>query len=160
MRIKKFAYIAALLGAVSLLAEAETNPETAFAGFGTWSAECDAWGVAATCTSAWRRGLAADHVIQDYAIVSRADATPIFSGRGLYRVTGTQVSGIWEDSRGAILELSGRYDAQRLEITWVDPQTEIGRSIYHWDAGQLDVTDAVLTDEGWRVFMSVSYPAP
>jgi hypothetical protein len=67
---------------------------------------------------------------------------------------------VWEDTRGAILELSGNYDAQTLEIIWVDPQTEIGRSTYSWMSGQLEVTDSVLTETGWRAFMRVSYPAP
>jgi len=111
------------------------------------------------CSSSWRAGLGADHIIQDYSIVNQTNQVPIFAGRGLYQVTGSEVVGVWEDSRGAILELSGSYADNLLEIIWIDPQTEIGRSTYHWDTGQLDVRDSVLTDNGWQEFMAVTYPA-
>lgn len=159
MKILQFVVLAISLGITGPAAVSEANSERGGFEFGTWSAPCDAWGVPATCSSAWRPGLGANHVIQDYSIVSRADQSPIFAGRGLYQLNGAQVAGVWEDSRGTILELSGSYEDNALEIIWIDPQTEIGRSTYDWESGQLNVSDSVLTDNGWREFMAVTYPA-
>ena len=117
-------------------------------------------GTQAVCTTHWRQGLGANHIVQDYSIVAASGETPIFSGRGLYRIIDGKVDGVWEDSRGAILDLSGHYNSDTLTIIWVDPQTEIGRSVYAWTEATLRVTDSVLAEDGWRAFMIIDYPAP
>lgn len=155
-RLTALAILAASTGPV---ASADASPDAVFAHFGTWGGPCVARGLQATCTSIWRPGLSANHVVQDYSIVSGSDGATVFAGRGLYRFTEGKVDGVWEDSRGAILDLSGRYDRTSLTVIWVDPQTEIGRSEYTWSGEGLNATDSVLTDTGWRDFMTVAYSA-
>lgn len=158
MTKSKFAALAILSASIAAMANSDAMPDEAFAHFGTWSGPCVARGLEATCTSIWRPGLSADHVVQDYSIVRATDGAPIFAGRGLYRLDEGAIHGVWEDSRGAILDLSGRYDDNSLTVVWVDPQTEIGRSVYTWGDDGLKTMDFVLTDTGWRGFMTVEYP--
>lgn len=160
MKIQTTLALALITFCIDQTALAEEGASMPFAEFGTWSSPCDAWGVAATCTSTWRGGLSADHVVQDYEIVRAADQSPIFTGRGLYRLVDGTVDGVWEDSRGVIQDLSGSYRGDVLRVIWGDAQTEIGRSIYTWEAGALSVQDSVLTDDGWRDFMTIDYSAP
>lgn len=159
MTKSKLAALAILSASIGPVTNSDVTPDAAFAHFGTWSGPCVARGLEATCTSIWRPGLSANHVVQDYSIVLAMDGAPIFAGRGLYRFEEGAIDGVWEDSRGAILDLSGRYDDNSLTIVWVDPQTEIGRSVYTWGDGGLKSTDFVLTDTGWRDFMTIEYPA-
>lgn len=146
------------LSAVTLLcglnAQAE-DPHTI--PLGAWSAACDGFGVPATCTSDWRPGQHASHVVQTYAVVRASDGAQIFSGRGLYRITDGKVDGIWEDSRGAILDLAGRFEDQTLSVIWGDASDEIGRSVYTFAPEQMQARDAVLTETGWREFMAIDY---
>ncbi|MCR9079038.1 MAG: hypothetical protein NXH78_08060 [Hyphomonadaceae bacterium] len=142
------------------IAVAEETPVEAFTGFGSWSGPCDAWGVQAICTATWRTGLSPVLVVQEYAIVRTEDQAPIFAGRGLYRIVDGEVDGVWEDSRGVIQDLSGSYQHGVLRVIWGEAQTEIGRSVYAWQDGALEARDSVLTDDGWRDFMTIRYPAP
>ncbi|MEM7637939.1 MAG: hypothetical protein AAF269_02660 [Pseudomonadota bacterium] len=124
---------------------------------GDWQGACDAWGVPATCTAIWRPGQHESHLVQDYSIVSNKDGTRIFSGRGLYRIIDGEVDGIWEDSRGQILPLGGSFEDDTLTVIWGDATSEIGRSVYRLQADGLAATDSVLTESGWRTFMSIDY---
>lgn len=160
MKIQTTFTAALITACFSQMAAAEERPPAAFNGFGSWSGPCDAWGVQATCTSTWRSGLNPVLVVQDYAIVGAEDEAPIFAGRGLYRIVDGQVNGVWEDSRGVIQDLSGSYKDGVLRVIWGEAQTEIGRSVYAWEDGSLNAKDSVLTDDGWRDFMTISYPAP
>nr|WP_070961130.1 hypothetical protein [Hyphomonas sp. Mor2] len=160
MYSQTIAPLALLMACTAQIATAEGSDSPGFSGFGTWQAECDAWGVAAECRSTWRPGLSPDHVIQDYSITKAGDPSQIFAGRGLYRISGDTVTGGWEDSRGAILELAGTYESGRLRVIWGSAQDEIGRSIYIWNEAALTAQDSVLTDQGWRDFMVIEYPAP
>lgn len=134
----------------------EARPDT-FASFGSWQTSCDAWGVPATCASEWHPGLHASHIVQTYAI-SRVDTgAQIFAGRGVYQISGGEIEGVWEDSRGDILRLGGTYQDGSLSVIWGEAPGEIGRSTYRFDEGRLSVRDFVLGDDGWRAFMSVDY---
>ncbi len=160
MRPFKLVLFILMIAAASPTSIADDDRAARFSDFGSWVSPCDAWGIDATCSSTWRRGLGASHVVQDYAIVDQADQSVLFSGRGLYRIEGDQVDGVWEDSRGALLQLSGTYEDRALDIIWVDPHTEIGRSVYVWSDDVLRAEDSVLTDDGWRAFMTIDYPRP
>lgn len=153
----KLAALAIVFSAMGATANAEATPDTTFTRFGTWTAPCDAWGVEATCTSTWSPGLAANHVVQDYSIVRTSDQMPLFSGRGLYRLNEGDIDGVWEDSRGTLMDLTGRFVDNSMKVVWVDPQIEIGRSEYTWMDDGLNASDSVLTDSGWRNFMTVDY---
>ncbi|MFN3212934.1 MAG: hypothetical protein ACE37M_07510 [Henriciella sp.] len=124
---------------------------------GSWSAACDGFGIPATCTSDWQPGQHASHVVQTYAVVRASDGAKIFSGRGLYRLQDGKVDGIWEDSRGAILDLAGRFEDGQLSVIWGDASDEIGRSVYTFSEGEMQARDAVLTETGWREFMAIDY---
>lgn len=124
---------------------------------GDWQSPCDAWGTPAICKSTWNVGIHPSHLVQDYSIVTAADGTQIFAGRGLYRIMDGKVDGIWEDSRGQILPLAGTYQDTRLNVIWGEASNEIGRSIYTLDDDGLRVVDSVLTEDGWRPFMTIDY---
>ncbi len=154
-------YLPALLMALATpLACAQTPEADPLPPLGDWSSACDAWGVAATCTSVWSQGQHARHRVQNYAIVSRADDSQIFAGRGVYHIAADGVEGMWEDSRGVIQAVSGTYENGVLKVMWGDPQTEIGRSVYAFQDDALRVEDSVLTDQGWRAFMTIEYEPP
>ena len=152
--------MAATIALGSAFASAEEQAAAPASMLGHWSSDCDAWGVPATCTATWSVGKHQSHLVQDYAISRQADGVQIFAGRGLYRFDNAAVDGVWEDSRGVIQHLSGTYDNGQLKVIWGDAQTEIGRSIYTFDDNVLSVRDAVLTDQGWREFMSIDYAPP
>lgn len=135
-------------------AEDEATPKSFL---GDWAGPCDAWGVPATCTSKWTRGLHSKHLIQNYSIVREADDALIFAGRGVYQFEGTAVRGAWEGSNGAIHPITGTFDEAALSVIWGTPETEIGRSDYSIVDGQLSVSDFVLSPSGWREFMTVEY---
>ena len=124
---------------------------------GDWQGACDAWGAPATCTTVWHPGQHESHLVQNYSIVSDKDGALIFSGRGLYRIVDGKVDGIWEDSRGHILPLGGSFANNTLTVIWGDATSESGRSIYQLQDDQLNVTDSVLVDSGWRSFMRIEY---
>lgn len=139
---------------------AEPSENTAEIPTGVWSGPCDAWGTPATCTSQWQPGLHKDLRVQEYAIVRQADDAPLFSGRGVYRLEGSSVKGYWEDSQGAIHPLTGSFEDGTVSVIWGMPSSQIGRSTYTFADGGMTARDSALTDDGWRQFMEVKYPAP
>lgn len=124
---------------------------------GDWQSACDAWGTPATCRATWQRGKHASLVEQHYTIVSAGNGMEIFAGRGLYRIIDGQVDGIWEDSRGQILPLAGTYQDGVLSVIWGEASSEIGRSVYTLNEPTLQAVDSVLTESGWRTFMTIDY---
>ena len=144
------------VSAPQVLAEAP-EPAPSFDVLGSWQSACDAWGTPATCTAIWSTGKHQSHLVQDYTIISAEGGAEIFAGRGLYRVTDGAVDGIWEDSRGQIVPLAGRYEDGTLNVIWGDASSEIGRSVYTLDGDGLQAVDSVLTEEGWRAFMTIEY---
>ena len=150
-----------ILAAATLLCGLNAKAETPHSiPFGGWSAACDGFGIPATCTSDWRQGQHASHFVQTYAVVRASDGVQIFSGRGLYRITDGKVDGTWEDSRGAILDLAGRFEDKTLCVIWGDASDEIGRSVYTFTEEEMQARDAVLTETGWREFMAIDYRRP
>lgn len=124
---------------------------------GLWEAPCAAWGMAATCRTEWSSGMHDSHTVQTYSIVNAETGDVLFAGRGLYRVDGEQVTGYWEDTTGSVHPLQGSWVSGIFEVIWGTPETEVGRSVYTFNEGELDVVDSVQTDAGWRDFMTVSY---
>jgi len=139
------------------MAAADPEPAPSFAVLGSWQSDCDAWGTLATCTTIWSTGKHQSHLVQDYTIVRAEGGAEIFSGRGLYRVSDGAVDGIWEDSRGQILPLAGRYEDGVLNVIWGEASNEIGRSVYTLNDTGLQAVDSVLTEQGWHAFMTIEY---
>lgn len=156
LKLTAFAVLSGLIGSIAQAEDPAPGPDTVQ--LGTWTAPCEMRGMEARCTSTWRPGLGARHIVQEYTIVNAMDETPIFSGRGVYALSDGAIKGVWEDSRGAILNLTGQYDEDGMTVIWVDPGAEIGRSEYAWSDGAFHATDSVLTENGWRDFMTVEYP--
>lgn len=138
-------------------ATAETEPALPADFLGNWSQPCDAWGVPAICTTRWSRGKHSSHLVQDYAIHRTSEGSQVFAGRGVYRIDGTAVHGAWEGSNGAIHPITGKFESNALRVVWGTPETEMGRSEYVLEQDTLTVTDSVLTPDGWRDFMTVTY---
>jgi hypothetical protein len=152
--LARFAVVS-VFAAAPAFAQAQVVTENPL--IGTWTSECDAWGKPARCTSTWRPGTHASHLVQEYAIVRKHDGHKLFSGRGVYRITDESVHGFWEDSQGAIHPLTGTYQNGAITVIWGTPETEMGRSSYAYEAETLLVHDASLTQEGWREFMAIEY---
>lgn len=157
MTYKTPALLAAIAIIAAPLAAAEPEPAPSLEVLGSWQSACDAWGTPATCTATWSEGKHKSLLVQDYTIVSVEGEVQIFSGRGLYRVKDGAVDGIWEDSRGQILPLAGRYEGDTLNVIWGDASSEIGRSVYTLSDDGLRAVDSVLTEDGWRPFMTIEY---
>ena len=81
-KIRTLCASAALLSSSIGFAGAEENATNAF--LGNWVSSCNAWGVAAYCSSKWSRGLHATHLVQEYKIVREDDGTQVFLGRGVF----------------------------------------------------------------------------
>lgn len=150
-RCTSIAFLISLAG----VATADESPPKSF--LGDWGSACDAWGVSAYCSSRWSEGLHSQHLIQEYKIVREEDGALIFAGRGVYHFEGSAVRGAWEGSNGAIHHIIGTFDDAALRVVWGNPETEIGRSEYSIENGQLHVSDFVLDASGWREFMTIVY---
>lgn len=77
-----------------------------------------------------------------------------FAAEAVYLCEGAACRGHWYDTRGAILPLATREEADALVVDWGDAGKERGRTTYRLqDDGVLDVTDEVLGQDGrWKVF--------
>lgn len=125
---------------------------------GEWRADCDTWGAAARCELDWAPGLHENHTTVRYAILHAGSGESIFSGDGVYRITGEDIIGYWSDSGGAIHPLSATWEDGALTTHWGTAGSAQGRTRYHLgDDGSLQVTDWALNDDGWVQFMDVTY---
>ena len=126
-------------------------------------APCEMRGLKAICSSAWTQGLHLTHFKQHYQIRHPETGARFFEGMGTYRISADgKVDGVWADSNGNIHPLDGTWDGRRLRINWGTPETEQGRSEYHFDPKEgLTTTDWVLRENNqWHQFMTVTYPNP
>ena len=126
-------------------------------------APCALRGMQATCSSIWSQGLHPTHFKQHYQIRAPETGARFFEGIGTYRIAADgSVDGVWADSNGNIHPLDGTWDGRHLRINWGTPETEQGRSEYHFDPYEgLRTTDWVLgEDNQWHQFMTVTYPNP
>lgn len=122
-------------------------------------APCDAWGAPAICTSDWTEGLSPDLRVQNYQITHAETGDRLFAGRGVYRVEGEHVTGYWEDSQGSIHRLTGSWKDDALEVIWGDEISPVGKSRYDFSGEGMTAEDWSSTDEGWKSFMVIDYPA-
>jgi len=153
----KYVFVAAIFSICGPFAVADADNSSPRDLFGAWSSGCDAWGVPATCQATWSEGLHPSHLVQSYTITRQSDHAQIFAGRGLYRIVDGDVDGTWEDAQGSIHQLSGTFEDGTLNIIWGSAKTEIGRSEYVLSDHTLTVSDSVLTEQGWREFMTIAY---
>lgn len=158
MRVPVIACVTGVVLATSAVAEAPDNLAGPEALLGAWTADCDAWGVAAKCRVDWSRGLHSQHMTISYRIDPAAGGASIFSGEGVYRTLENGLDGYWSDSGGAVHPLNAAWSGGALTTHWGVAGSEQGRSEYRLDeAGTMIVTDWSLTEQGWQQFMQVEY---
>ena len=126
---------------------------------GNWAAPCLFFGNEAQCHLEWRSGQHDSLLEMTYTVSTTGDEPrALFNGKSTLKRDAETFRGYWSASNGAMHPVFARLDGAQLESHWGDASTEQGRSRYQLTAsGQLHVTDWVLTDEGWRLFMEVEY---
>lgn len=143
---------------VALLAAAAVAAPAFHPLIGTWEAACELAGAPATCRMMWAPGLHPLQLTLSYEVRGRPEGERLFAGRGVYRLQSDSVEGVWSDSQNALHSITGVLTADALTTSWGSAATEQGRSEYRLEGPHmLNVTDRVLTKDGWRTFMQVRY---
>lgn len=144
---------------IAVPVQAETESEDQELPTGSWTAPCDMAGRAAQCQSTWTLGeVSPSLVVQMYYIRDRETGDVLFTGKGVYHVTGESVDGYWEDTSGGLMPITGTWREGSLDVFWGRLGENAGRSRYVFEDGGLNVTNWSLQETGWVEFMPVSYP--
>ncbi|MEM6901361.1 MAG: hypothetical protein AAF583_16530 [Pseudomonadota bacterium] len=152
------ASITVMVCSAVVMAEPGTEDQEPNQLVGDWIADCDAWGVPASCQISWSEGVHDAHLTISYSIANRDTAETIFRGNGVYRLRNDDLDGYWSDSGGAIHPLRASWADAALTTHWGRAGGDQGRTVYQLtDDGRLNVVDWSLQDEGWTEFMSVTY---
>lgn len=136
-------------------------PETLADITGEWHGEGQLFGNPAAFSMSWQSVLS-DSFLQldfrnEYGLPD--GSRQALTARALYDVSDTtSVSGVWFDSRGMVLPLSGSWNGNTLTISWGSDATERGETRYQLiDASTIEVTDRVLRDGTLVPFASARY---
>ena len=121
---------------------------------GEWRGEGQLFGQPAEFKMIWEFELDRRFVRLTYSIRGAADMKAIAH----YRLREPEtLDGVWVDTRGEILELSGSVTSTALETIWLSP-TEEGRTTYERTGpDSLEVRDYVEDGDGWRLFGQAGY---
>lgn len=123
---------------------------------GRWHGTGEVRGMAATLTLAFAPALGgrAHRLSFDNRMRAADGREWPFAAEAVYLCDGgAACRGHWYDTRGAILPLAAREQADALVVDWGDAASERGRTTYRLDAEALEVTDEVLGKDGeWKVF--------
>ena len=151
-----------LMTALTILFPARPGEETAVAYaptffeevVGEWRGEGQLFGRPAEFEMIWEFELDRRFVRLTYSIRGAADMRAIAH----YRLREAEtLDGVWVDTRGEILKLSGSVTSTALEIIWRSP-TEEGRTTYERTGpDSLEVRDYVEDGDGWRLFGQAGY---
>lgn len=123
---------------------------------GHWQGTGEVSGMAATLTLAFAPALGgrAHRLSFDNRMRGADGREWPFAAEAVYLCDGEAAcKGHWYDTRGTILPLATREEADALVVDWGDAASERGRTTYRLDADALEVTDEVLGKDGrWTVF--------
>jgi len=154
--MKTYRYCAALT--VSMLLAAPAYGLDKHDLLGQWEASCEFFGSPANCAQTWRPGLHDDLLVMEYRVLAPDDGRQVFAGNLFLKQLDDHLGGYWVDSIGSMHDVHALWNESALESHWGSPATEQGRSRYRLsERGELQVTDWVLTDDGWREFLSAVY---
>ncbi len=121
---------------------------------GTWTAVGSSFGKNTRSTMTWSETLNRKFYRVDYSI-SMPEITPNrFIGIGHYRISkSARIEGYWADNSGDLHPLKASREPDRLVTIWGKAGSKMGRTEYRLLADdQMQVTDWLLTDKGWREF--------
>ena len=122
---------------------------------GEWRAEGAAFGAPAKSHMAWSPALSGKHFRIEYRIEMFRDAgTSMFEGVGYYQLAeGEGLSGFWADNSGDLHPIRAEREGDALVSHWGVEDAKQGRTRYELlSSGEIEVTDWIRTDEGWRQF--------
>lgn len=122
---------------------------------GEWRSDGNAFGQPAQSTMQWGPVMDGCFWQLSYVIETNpdTDSANTFNGRGIHRHMEGSVSGQWIDNWGAMHDLRGSVSDTELIVFWGEATDQLGRSRYELtEDGAIQVTDWILTDEGWQQF--------
>ncbi|QTD55273.1 hypothetical protein [Parasphingorhabdus cellanae] len=126
---------------------------------GTWLATGNSFYEKAQSKMIWSKTLGDRFYRIDYSFSTRGNPEEGFSGIGHYRVADKpDVTGYWADNSGDLHPLNGKVRADRLRTIWGEAGSKQGLTEYLLlPDGALQVTDWLLTDDGWREFNKTTF---
>jgi len=139
------------------VATASEKADATLADFvGDWQSNGVTFGQPAHSMLRWHPALNDKFMRVDYEIKSadKPDAPTMFKGLGFYQISdGASLKAFWADSSGDLHPISAKINGRTLVSTWGVAGGKLGRTHYELNAaGQIEVTDWLLRNDGWRQF--------
>ncbi|WP_421785242.1 hypothetical protein [Hyphobacterium sp.] len=122
---------------------------------GDWQSDGEAFGQPAQSRMKWTSIMDGCFHQLDYRIETNpgSEESWTFLGRGTHYFVDGDIEGHWIDNNGDLHDLRGSASDTELLVYWGEATGQLGRSRYALtEDGAIQVTDWVLTDEGWRQF--------
>jgi len=144
------------LGTTSTALACEPSPLPLYDALeGDWRSDGNAFGQPAASQMRWSPVMDNCFWQVDYEIETNpgTDNANVFMGRGVHISEDGNVSGSWIDNQAVLHRLRGTITDTELLVFWGEPAETLGRSRYRvLDDGNIQVTDWILRDDGWRQF--------
>lgn len=139
------------------VAVASENDDATLADFtGDWESKGITFGRPAHSILRWHPALNDKFMRVEYEIKSadKPEAQLIFKGLGYYQMSGGGFhSAFWADSSGDLHPINAKIKGRTLVSTWGVAGGKLGRTHYQLNtAGQIEVTDWLLHEDGWKQF--------
>ena len=122
---------------------------------GTWVSNGNAFGSPAQSTMSWTRALNDKFYQLEYQIAMHpaTGEQQDFEGVAMYRGDDEGYDAFWADTSGDFLPVSAKRDGDALISHWGKVGDKQGRTRYELvSSDKIQVTDWILTPDGWRRF--------
>ena len=122
---------------------------------GEWQSSGNAFGQPASSHMRWTPVMDGCFWQIEYSIETNpgTDDADTFRGRGVHIAANGVIEGSWIDNMAVIHRLRGTINEIELMVYWGEPDETLGRSRYTaLENGGIQVTDWILTDDGWQTF--------
>lgn len=123
---------------------------------GNWESNGVTFGRPAHSILRWHPALNGKFMRVEYEIKSadESEALTIFKGLGYYQLSDAGFyKAFWADNSGDLHPITAKINGRTLVSTWGVAGGKLGRTHYKLNvAGQIEVTDWLLREEGWRQF--------
>ncbi|WP_417619778.1 hypothetical protein [Parasphingorhabdus sp.] len=126
---------------------------------GSWTASGNSFGPDVKSEMIWSKTLDGQFYKIDYRIIIDAASDKTFTGIGHYRATESNTTvGYWADNSGDLHPLSVTIGKDAIVSIWGVAGGKQGRTEYRLlNEGRVQVTDWLLTRDGWRQFNHASF---